>query len=348
MSSDRAGEAASPETGAAADEEPIFVDEMIVEDNYNGWRLDRFLTSRIRRATRSQVRNYLGNIELEPPRRIKAGTIVRSGDVVRIIRRERILPGVPGPEALQILHRDAELTIISKPPGVLVHRNSREVTHTLPLYLRHHLPDAEHIEAVHRLDRETSGCMLCVNRADRVAFWRAAFHDRAIRKVYVAIVTDPDGRWPEGHEERVDIPLGPDATSTLSLRMGHGTLRSRTDVRALGRVGELALLELHPVEGRQHQLRAHLALSGTPIVGDKLYEAGDDYFRRFADEPEQTMATEPLRTPFHCLHAWRLGLSADGVWQSWLAPLPEHMEALGGATMARALEARAAEPLEPR
>lgn len=303
-----------------------FVEELVVEENYDGWRLDRYLTEKIRRASRSQVRRYLSeNVTITPARKVKPGTTVRTGDTIRIVRREKTMPDVPGPEAMQVLCRHGEVAVVTKPPGVLVHRNSREVSNTVDSYLRHVFPDEPHAEAVHRLDRETTGCLVVAFGTEAVVRWRSAFQAREVKKTYLALVPDPERRWPRGHEERIDLPLGPDSRSVLSVRMGHGSLSARTDVRVLHRMKDVALLALYPLEGRQHQLRAHLALRGTPILGDKLYAAGDAYFMRWSDDPWGTREREPLDTPFHCLHAWRIVLPGDeGTPLVGEAPPPAH------------------------
>jgi len=305
--------------------EALFVEELTVEELYDGWRIDRFLTASIPRTSRTQIQQYLKhNIELVPPRRVKASIPVRTGDIIRIVRRELIRPGLPSPDEMVILEEQEDTVVISKPPGILVHRNSREVSHTVDAFLAQHFRDRPHVEAVHRLDRETSGCMLAAFGKPAVSHWRVAFQQRDVEKVYLAIVHDPEGRWPLGHEWLIDIPLGFDPNSELSLRMGRGTLSARTNVIVRQRDGHYALVELHPTEGRQHQLRAHLSLSGTPIVGDKLYAAGDEYFMRWSDDPVRTQEMEPLESPYHCLHAWQLKLTMNGERRRFIAPLPPH------------------------
>lgn len=309
----------------AQSSEALFVEELIVEERYDGWRLDRFLADRIQRSSRTKIQEYLAhNVELVPPRRVKASGAVRMGDTVRIVRRERIMPGMPTVDDILVLARFGDTAVVTKPPGILVHRNSREVSHTMDAYLAQRFPDAQHVEAVHRLDRDTSGCMLAAFGKDAVVHWRVAFQDRSVAKVYLAIVEDPEERWPVGRDHLIDIPLGQDTSSVLSVRMGRGDLSAKTRAICRQREGERALIELHPIEGRQHQLRAHLYLSGTPIVGDKLYLAGDDYFMRWSDDPAGTQAREPLATPYHCLHAWKLSFDHAGERQTIVAPLPPH------------------------
>lgn len=312
-----------------ASDEPIFVEELTVAQNYDGWRLDLYLVDVIPRATRSQVQGYIGkNVEIVPPRRIKASMRVHTGDVIRIVRKERVPPNVPPVHAMTVLARGADYAVVNKPAGILVHRNSREVSYTVDAYLQQLFPDVEHVEAVHRLDRDTSGCLVAAFGTNAVVRWRAAFQNRRVQKMYVAVVHDPDQRWPLFEEKTIDIPLGPDPRSELSVRMGRGPLSAVTRARCTRRNHRYALLELYPIEGRQHQLRAHCALMGTPIVGDKLYAAGDAYFMRYSDDPEGTSLTEALETPYHCLHAARLTLPIDHQLQTFLAPLPHYMQTL--------------------
>lgn len=309
----------------ARSDAPLFVEELSVEARFDGWRLDRYLTAVIPRTTRSQIQQYLkNNVELIPPRRVKASGAVRTGDRVRIVRKERVLPNLPTPEDMQTLARGKDYAVVNKPPGILVHRNSREVSHTVDAFLARNFPDAPHIEAVHRLDRETSGCMLAAIGHDTVAGWRAAFEQRRVQKVYLAIVHDPDQRWPLRHQELLDTALGPDPSSELSIRMGRGRLPARTHVTVQARFAHHALVALRPIEGRQHQLRVHLALAGTPIVGDKLYQAGDAYFSRWSADPAKTTQEEPLQSPYHCLHAWQLTVPMHGEERTFIAPLPRH------------------------
>lgn len=304
---------------------PLFVEEITVEDRFDGWRLDRFLTAVIPRTTRSKIQQYLKhNVELVPLRRVKPSGTVKTGDMVRIVRQERVLPDLPTAAAMDVLAQHEDFAVVNKPAGILVHRNSREVSHTVDAFLSQRFIDAPHVEAVHRLDRETSGCLLAAFGRSAVAHWRGTFERRLVQKVYLAIVDDPHRRWPVGHEELLDTALGLERDSQLSVRMGRGNLPARTHVTVETRDGHRALLSLRPIEGRQHQLRAHLYLAGTPIVGDKLYEAGDVYFSRWSADPITTALNEPLATPFHCLHAWQLTLPVEGSTQTFIAPLPAH------------------------
>lgn len=300
-----------------------FIEEIPVEVNYDGWRLDRFLTEKINRTTRSQVKKYLPNVRIRPERRVKPGTRLRSGDVVEIVRRERILPNSPVAGDMTVLAEFGEIAVVNKPPGALAHRTSREYSATVTEFVRHAFPDHPQAEPVHRLDRETSGCLLVALESGAVGKWRQRFTLREIGKEYVAIVQDPHERWRPGDEQTIDIPLGPDRFGKVSVKMTRGELSARTDVRVVARAGARALLTLQLHEGRQHQIRVHLALVGTPVVGDKLYLAGDDYFQAYSDYPWDTA---PLNVPFHCLHSYRVGFVHEGNELSVEAPLPPHFQ----------------------
>lgn len=307
-----------------------FTEQMEVAENYDGWRLDQFLVQKIRRTSRTKVQRYIrSNVTIMPPRRVKPSMRVRTGDVVIITRRERIMPHTPGVEALRVLRRWDDVAVVDKPAGILVHRTSREVSHTLESYLDVVFSDSEHAEATHRLDRETSGCVICALTPEAVSAWRERFHRREIDKRYLAIVDDEAERWAIGATASIDIPLGISEQSKVGLAMGRGPLSARTDVFCHARAQGRALLELRLHDGRQHQIRVHLKLCETPIVGDKLYGVdGEEYFMRYYDDPESTLRDDPPATTFHCLHAWRIRFERDGQKHDVAAPLPAHMREL--------------------
>jgi 23S rRNA pseudouridine1911/1915/1917 synthase len=305
-----------------------FEDTIEVEEAYDGWRLDKFLTDQIPRVSRTQVQEKIvDNVRLVPPRPVKPALRLRTGDTVVISRKERVLPNTPDASEVRLLWEAEDSAVVYKPPGILVHRTSREVTHTLDAYLESLFSSRSRVEATHRLDRDTSGCVLCGLSDEAVSRWRAAFQRRQISKTYLALVHDSEMQWRAGQEETIDIPLGFAKQSAVRLAMGRGELSARTDVRCKSRFESLALLEVRIHEGRQHQIRVHLSLFGTPIVGDKLYgRAGEDYFIRWHRAPHVVTEEDPLPTPFHCLHARSLRFEYGGQRVEVHAPLPGHFE----------------------
>lgn len=304
-----------------------FTEEMVVAENYDGWRLDKFMAHRIRRATRSQVKKYIQkNVTIIPDRNVKPAMKVRTGDIVVITRRERLMPNTPDVTAVKPLRCWQKSAVVYKPAGIIVHRTSREVNHTLDAYLATVFENSDHAEATHRLDRETSGCVICALDQDEVSLWRERFRRREIDKRYLAIVHDNAGRWQPGDCQSIEIPLGIAPDSEVGLAMGRGDLSAHTDVYCHSMNDGYALLELRLHDGRQHQIRVHLNLVGTPIVGDKLYGIeGEQYFIRWHQTPHKTVEEEPLETPFHCLHAWQVRFEYEGENVRIVAELPPHM-----------------------
>jgi 23S rRNA pseudouridine1911/1915/1917 synthase len=129
----------------------------------------------------------------------------------------------------------------------------------------------------------------------------------------------------------LDAPLGTDRNSILGVRMGRGHLETTTHVHVLGRkapagdgFAEMADLEVVIETGRQHQIRIHLALEGTPIAGDKLYGMDDAFFMAICDRPEDPDLLARLPFPRQALHAWKLALPhpLTGEQVCFEAPLP--------------------------
>lgn len=299
-----------------------FEERYEVEPNYDGWRLDQYLTEKLRRASRSQVTRIIkASVRFEDGRRVKPGAIVRGGDVVVIERPERSDPASPAPEALTLIADLGDVIVMNKPPGLLVHRTAREASRTVDAYLRARFPDRR-VEAVHRLDRDTSGVLVCAAGEAAIRELRARFRDGGVEKRYDAMVLDVGAFWSPGDAHTFDTPLGLDPSSTLGVRMGRGDLPCRTHARCVARDGAIATLDVRIEQGRQHQIRAHLWLAGTPIVGDKLYQMGDDFFRDWADAPGEPSLVARLDARWHRLHAAEAGFAWDGEARRFLAPAP--------------------------
>lgn len=293
-------------------------DRLVVEQNYAGWRLDRYLAEKLRRASRSQAARIVREgARLLDGRATRPSTRVRSGDVIVLPRVERADPETPDLDAVRVLAEGPGFVALDKPAGMLVHRTAAEATRTVEAFLARRYP-GRRIEPVHRLDRDTSGVLLAGEGLEAIRALRALLAGRAATKQYMAVVSDPAVRWPVGAADVLDTPLG-FAGGAVRLRIGAGDWPCATHVRCVARREALALLDVTIDGGRQHQIRAHLALEGTPLHGDKLYEAGDDFFLDWIDRPGAPDLVGRLPTRWHCLHAWRLRVP-------W-APAPIEVEA---------------------
>jgi 23S rRNA pseudouridine955/2504/2580 synthase len=212
-----------------------------------------------------------------------------------------------------ILHRDTSVIVLNKPPGLAVQGGSRTERHLDGLLDALRFDGAERPRLVHRLDKDTSGVLVLARSIQAAAFLARAFRDRTTRKLYWALVA---GR-PKPAQGRIDLPLAKGA--------GKGGERVRPDneegrravtyYRVVDSVGDHASwLALLPVTGRTHQLRAHCAAIGTPILGDAKYGGA---LAELAGLP----ATDRLH-----LHARSLALPRpDGGTLRVTAPLPSHM-----------------------
>jgi RluA family pseudouridine synthase len=280
----------------------------LVDSNFYRWRLDAFIANRLGRLSRTRANRITrhGDIRIEPPRTIKPSLRLHLNDVV-IIREHLDQEHVQDDEAL-IVYQDDAIIAISKPAGMLTHQTASQQLNTAEAFLRRAGFDGA--EAVHRLDRETSGLLLCTHRRELIHPLRQLFASDHPRKIYRALALDPDGRWPLGATATLREPLG-QAPGPLAVRMGHGELSATTHVTCLNRLdlprfGPAADLAIEIETGRQHQIRVHLFMQGTPIAGDKLYGQTDQFFMDICDRPDDRSLLDTLPFPRHALHAWQL------------------------------------------
>lgn len=168
----------------------------------------------------------------------------------------------------RVLHRDEAALILDKPPGLSVHYGTKTVEH-----LEQYLPwvafdKPEPPRLAHRLDKDTSGCLVLARDAEAAARLGRLFLNGRVSKTYWAVVLG----GPAAMTGQIDLPLMkvhiPGMSKVVVTPDGKPAL---TDWRVLGQGGGLALLELTPRTGRMHQLRAHCAYSGFPILGDPIY-----------------------------------------------------------------------------
>jgi len=272
--------------------------------------------------------------------RVKAGERIRGGQVLlngRIVRKpaHRVKPEdrvecsakdeptseshiVPVDQRLTVLYDDTACFVIQKPAGISVHPapSMAPGTETLLngiayLFKKKRLPfDASHV-LVHRLDRETTGCLLIAKSPKAHVALQKQFKTRTVRKTYLAIVAGV----PAHAEATIDAPVGRnllDRTRMSVLRTGVSR-EARTTYHTLDNSKDAALLACDLHTGRTHQIRVHLAAIGHPILGDPTYHS-----------PESLRISEKHKIPLLCLHAGKLIFTspADGKKQSVEAPLP--------------------------
>ena len=181
-------------------------------------------------------------------------------------------PEAPSPLAARLLHRDGMVLVLDKPSGLPVHPGPKggETLHDHLPGLRFGLP--RNPELAHRLDKDTSGCLVLGRHAKALALLNKLFADGKVDKTYVAVTKGA----PADDAGRIDQPLAKRSPHRgwwmQAVPKGSpGALEAVTDWRVIGRGEGLAVMALSPLTGRTHQLRAHLSTLGFPILGDAIY-----------------------------------------------------------------------------
>lgn len=297
-----------------------------------GSRVDVFLRAILRSTSRTRAKAIakVAAFDLQG-RRLRPNQRVRAADWVVLWRvpMDEIDDDIELPE----LYRDEHLLVIDKPPQLTVHPTASHYHRTVIKLLEHRYPD-QTFTLIHRLDQDTSGVLMLglTPEADR-AFKRLLEGtltippgvDASVSKTYRAIT------WGVPEDGLINLPLEPDVTSTMRVKMriaAPGTgLEAQTQVRVVARAADYALVECALFTGRQHQIRVHLAARGTPVVGDRLYGPNERLHARGADGLLTPEELDELEMPRQALHAFRYRLPHALSWRqlAFEAPLPADM-----------------------
>lgn len=306
-----------------------------VDLHYEGLRADHFLCKKIKRLSRSKARHIMSSGDLlRDNQPLKPSSRVHGGETLSLWR---VPPPEPAaPEHFATLYRDAKLWVIDKPAGLAVHPSARYFRSTLTQLLRRQQEArGEHgriPSLCHRLDRETSGVLILATDLDTERRIKQGFAHSLIKKTYWALVQGV----PSEARFSVDAPLlAGQGEIRIKMSAHRDGLPALTHFERLAVQGQRSLIACYPQTGRTHQIRAHLAIAGYPIVGDKMYgEKGAQWFlRQQAGEDEACLNAE-LDWPRHCLHAKSLHILPElGVtpadfaapWPDDLPPLPSSL-----------------------
>lgn len=303
-----------------------------VTDDEADIRLDRWFRRHFPGVTQGAVQKLCrtGQVRVDG-KRAETGTRLASGQSIRIpplpdAATPKKAEPAPFNPAIQreleamVLYQDEQVIVLNKPHGLAVQGGPGIVRHLDGLLDGLRMGSPHRPRLVHRLDRDTSGCLVLARTPGTAAKLAASFRGRDVNKTYWAIVA---GR-PVPVEGRIDLPLlrytGPRGERSVpATRDDKEASRAVTDFLTLDHAGQkLAWLQLMPITGRTHQLRVHCVAIGAPIVGDDKYH-----------EPDQngagTALVEGLSDKLH-LHARALDLPhPNGGRLIVEAELPPHM-----------------------
>ena len=291
--------------------------ELLVSANEAKLRLDQFMAKRLPEFSRSRLQQLIrdGFVRLNDSTS-RPRQIVRGGDKIELTEPplEKI-EMLPEPIPLEILFEDDDLIVINKPPGLVVHPGAGHREHTLVNALLNHcatlsgIGGKERPGIVHRLDKETSGCLVVAK--NDVAHWELSkqFAARTVEKIYLALVAGKLRKPAGAIEEKIGRhPVHRKQMSATTLR---GRV-AKTEYRVVRSSDRATLIECRLHSGRTHQIRVHLHHLGHAVLGDKIYAP-----RLAKDFPRQM------------LHAWKLGFRHPRTqeWKSFEAPVPDDFAA---------------------
>jgi 23S rRNA pseudouridine955/2504/2580 synthase len=298
-----------------------------------GQRIDNFLRRELPGVPKGRLYRILrrGEVRVNGGR-IRAEYKLQEGDEVRVPPARVRAPGDAPAEGAanrildRIIFEDKRLLVIDKPSGVAVHGGSG-ISHGVIELLRHARPELTDLSLVHRLDRETSGCLVMAKRRSALRELHARFRDGVVEKNYLALVV---GDWQYG-DQLIDKPLLVENRKggERHVIVSKGGKSAQTRVALSRTFGKYSLLLCAPQTGRTHQIRVHLQALEFPILGDE----------RYGDEDENRQARKfGLKRLF--LHAQSIAFPDDsGNELHFTSPLSEDLEQFLSKGVSRARNA---------
>jgi 23S rRNA pseudouridine955/2504/2580 synthase len=260
------------------------VDYVVIQKEYSGQRLDNYLLRTLKGVPKSRIYRAIrgGEVRINK-KRCKAEVRLEEGDILRVpplrCSEEKvqaiISPGLAKLLESRILIENKNMMVINKPAGIPVHGGSN-VKLGLIEALRQLRPHAKLLELVHRLDRDTSGCLMIAKKRSELTRLQQWLTSKQMKKRYWALVK---GQW-QGDVERCDLPLAKNQLESgeRMVKVDYNGKKALTIFRPLKVFKDVTLVEATLKTGRTHQIRVHLQNLGYPIACDDKY--GDREFNK--------------------------------------------------------------------
>jgi len=302
----------------------------VVRPDLDGLRLDRALSELFPDLSRSFLARLIDQ------RHVRLDTEVATKASHRVAAGQSVIVAVPPPAPatvasqdlpLTILYDDADLVVIDKPAGLVVHPAAGHPDQTLVNALLFHVRDLSGVGGeirpgiVHRLDKDTSGVMIIAKHDDAHRRLSEAWNTDAVRKEYLALVYGT----PSASKGTVDAPIGRDPRDRKRMAVVPAGRRAVTDFEVIERYRYASLLRCRLRTGRTHQIRVHLKHLGHPIVGDPVYSGP-----QWRGIPDRKLQKELASMTRQALHAARIELRHPRSGENVVceAPMPEDMARL--------------------
>ncbi len=291
--------------------------ELIVEPAFSGMRLDAYLReqtlfsrSRIAALMEDGALLVNGGVERKAARKTEAGMRLELN-----VPETKPVDIVPQDIPLDILYQDADVVLVNKPSGMVVHPAAGNESGTLVNALLYHVHDLSGIGGemrpgiVHRLDKDTSGLILIAKNDAAHAALSEQFKQRTMEKHYRAVAHGSFSK----EEGLIDAPIGRHPVDRKKMAVVQNGKPSRTEWHVLEHVSGATYLDVHLLTGRTHQIRVHMLSIGHPLLGDKIYAPN---------------LKTSVRVPRLMLHAYSLAFThpTTGERMTFRAPLPAAFE----------------------